>query len=55
MKPPANGTLTQIGEFSLFYKPKPGFSGKDSDVIHICAVNYRGSDCSRLTYEAVVQ
>lgn len=55
MKQPENGTLSQIGEFSFLYKPKPGFRGQDSYVIYICAVNYRGSGCSRLTYEAIVQ
>ena len=55
MKQPENGTLSQIGEFSFLYKPKPGFKGQDSYVIYICAVNYRGSGCSRLTYEAIVQ
>lgn len=55
MKPPENGSLSQVGEFSFLYKPKPGFKGQDSYVIYICAVNYRGSGCSRLTYEAIVQ
>lgn len=55
MKQPDSGTLSQIGEFSFLYKPKPGFKGQDSYVIYICAINYRGSGCSRLTYEAIVQ
>lgn len=55
MKQPENGSLTQVGEFSFLYKPRPGFTGKDSYVIYICAVNYRGSGCSRLIYEAIVQ
>ena len=55
MKQPENGTLSQIGEFSFLYKPRPGFKGQDSYVIYICAINYRGSGCSRLTYEAIVQ
>ena len=55
MKQPENGILSQVGEFSFLYKPKPGFRGQDSYVIYICAFNYRGSGCSRLTYEATVQ
>lgn len=55
MKPPENGTLSQVGEFSFLYKPKPSFKEQDSYVIYICAINYRGSGCSRLTYEAIVQ
>lgn len=55
MKQPENGALTQIGEFSFLYKPRPGFTGQDSYLIYICAINYRGSGCSRLTYEAIVQ
>ncbi len=52
---PANGTLSQTGEFSFFYKPKPGFSGKDSYVIYVCGTSRRGTGCSRLTYNAIVQ
>ncbi len=55
MKPPENGILSQVGEFSFLYKPRPGFTGQDSYVIYICAINYRGSGCSRLTYEATVR
>lgn len=55
MKGPTNGTLTHIGEFSFLYKPKPGFTGKDSYVIYVCGTNSGGSGCSRLTYEAIVQ
>ncbi|HEV2508561.1 Ig-like domain-containing protein [Bosea sp. (in: a-proteobacteria)] len=55
MQQPENGTLSQVGEFSFLYKPKAGFKGQDSYVIYICAINYRGSGCSRLTYEAIVQ
>lgn len=55
MKHPSNGTLTQVGEFSFLYKPKPGFSGKDSYVIYICGSSRAGSGCSRITYEATVE
>lgn len=55
MKSPKNGTLTQVGEFTFFYKPKPGFSGKDSYVIYVCGSGKGGAGCSRLTYEATVE
>jgi len=55
MKQPENGVLSQVGAFSFLYKPRPGFTGQDSYVIYICAINYRGSGCSRITYEATVE
>ncbi|KUL92864.1 hypothetical protein DK26_26440 [Bosea sp. WAO] len=55
MNQPANGTLSRTGEFSFFYKPKPGFVGKDTYVIYVCGTNRRGTGCSRLTYDAIVQ
>lgn len=55
MNQPANGTLSRTGEFSFFYKPKPGFAGKDTYVIYVCGTSRRGTGCSRLTYNAIVQ
>lgn len=55
MKPPANGSLTQVGEFSFLYKPRPGFLGKDSYVIYVCGSGNSGAGCSRITYEATVE
>lgn len=55
MKSPANGTLTQVGEFSFFYKPKLGFLGKDSYVIYVCGSGNGGAGCSRITYDATVE
>lgn len=55
MKQPANGKLSQIGEYSFIYVPNPGFTGKDNYVIYLCGTNRRGSGCSRLSYNATVR
>ena len=55
MKQPAYGKLSQVGEFAFFYKPNPGYVGRDEYVIYICGSNRHGSGCSRLRYEATVK
>lgn len=55
MKEPSNGNLTQVGEFSFFYKPNKGFRGKDVFVIYLCGSSAGASGCARLTYNATVR
>lgn len=56
MKEPANGQLSQVGEFSFFYKPKPGFKGKDNFTVYLCGTSYGGtSGCARVNYNLTVQ
>lgn len=56
MKTPINGELTQVGEFSVFYKPRAGFIGKDSFTVYLCGTGRRGgSGCARLNYNVTVQ
>lgn len=55
MKPPQNGKLTQDGGFSFFYKPKPGFKGKDNFVIYVCGTHRNSAGCARLNYNATIR
>jgi hypothetical protein len=55
MKSPQNGTLTQDGAFSFFYKPKPGFKGKDNFVIYVCGTHRNSAACARLNYNATIR
>jgi len=55
MKPPQNGELRQDGGFSFFYKPNPGFKGRDNFVIYICGNDRNQSGCARLNYQATIR
>lgn len=59
MKDPTNGQLSQVGEFSFFYKPKPGFKGKDNFTVYLCGSGTRGGSggggCARVNYNVTVQ
>ncbi|HEV7335402.1 MULTISPECIES: hypothetical protein [Bosea] len=55
LKPPANGSLRQIGEVTYYYIPKLGFRGDDNYVIYICGKDTWGSGCARLNFEATVR
>ena len=55
MKQPENGELRQDGEFSFFYKPKPGFKGGDSFVIYVCGNDRNHAGCARLNYQATIR
>ncbi|KUL93934.1 hypothetical protein DK26_19505 [Bosea sp. WAO] len=55
MKDPANGKITQTGDFSFFYKPNTGFRGKDLFVIYVCGSSAGASGCARLTYNATIR
>ncbi|WP_332694426.1 hypothetical protein [Bosea sp. (in: a-proteobacteria)] len=55
LKPPASGSLRQIGEVTFYYIPRAGFVGSDSYVIYICGKDTWGSGCARLNFEATVR
>ena len=55
MNKPANGELSQTG-LSFFYKPKTGFTGKDSFTVYLCGTGrFGGTGCARLNYNVTVQ
>ncbi len=56
IKDPANGKLSQVGEFSFFYKPRSGFKGKDNFTVYLCGTGRSGgSGCARINYNVTVQ
>jgi hypothetical protein len=56
MRTPARGELTQVGEFSFFYRPKVGFKGKDSFTVYLCGTGkFGGTGCARLNYNVTVR
>ena len=55
MNHPKNGTLSQSGEFSFFYRPNKGFKGKDSFTVYLCGSTQHQSGCARLTYNATIR
>jgi len=52
---PKNGTVYSNGMNSVGYRAKPGFKGKDSFTVKVCA-SHRGEEgCSTVTYDLIME
>lgn len=52
---PVNGTIQTNGITRFLYRANPGFKGKDTFVLKVCASGRGGEGCSTITYKLEIE